>query len=146
MEGLIQSLVQKKITVTEILKIIVSEIRPTILGSDKAVIHRFTSFVEIVEKNPEIALYLGKGIGDLMEKKDLISLFTESGIYKHQSFFKSIVRKIYHIILPPITDNQEIKFDFNEIFYRKLNLWEKEFEVRLVKPKNGKHKKRVVKK
>ena len=119
MEGLIQSLVQKKITVTEILKIIVSEIRPTILGSDKAVILRFTSFVEIVEKNPEIALYLGKGIGDLMEKKDLISLFTETGIYKHQSFFKSIVRKIYHIILPPITDNQEIKFDFNEIFHRK---------------------------
>lgn len=28
----------------------------------------------------------------------------------------------------------------NEIFYRKLNLWEKEFEVRLIKPKNGKHK------
>ena len=71
MEGLIQSLVQKKITVTEILKIIVSEVRPTILGSDKAVIYRFTSFVEIVEKNPEIALYLGKGFGDLMEKKDL---------------------------------------------------------------------------
>ena len=28
----------------------------------------------------------------------------------------------------------------NDIFYRKLNLWEKEFEVRLVKPKTGKHK------
>ena len=119
MEVLIKSLVNKNINVTEILKIVVTEIRPTILGSDKAAINRLTVFVETLENNPEIAFYIGKGIGELLEKKDLISLFTESGIYKHQSFFKSIVRKIYHVILPPITDNQEIKFDFNEIFHRK---------------------------
>jgi site-specific recombinase len=119
MEGLIKSLVSKKIKVTEILKIIVTEIRPTILGSDKAAINRFSFFIETLENNPETALYIGKGIGELLEKKDLISLFTESGIYNHQSFFKTITQKIYHVILPPIVDESEIKSDFNEIFNRK---------------------------
>ena len=119
MEVLIKSLVNKNINVTEILKIVVTEIRPTILGSDKAVINRFTLFVETLENNPETALYIGKGIGELLEKKDLISLFTESGIYKHQSFFKTVIQKIYHFILPPIVDKKELKFDFNEIFQRK---------------------------
>lgn len=61
-------------------------------------------------------------------------------ITRDKSFFKGVRRvdyvdKLDIIDYEPITNPQAS----NNIFYRKLNLWEKEFEVRLVKPKTGKH-------
>lgn len=60
---------------------------------------------------------------------------------RDRSFFKG-VRKIDYVEKLEIIDyrpfsNPEVLCD---VFYKKLNLWEKEYEVRLVKPKNGKYK------
>jgi hypothetical protein len=60
---------------------------------------------------------------------------------RDKSFFKG-VRKMDYVEKLEVIDyrpfsNPEI---MNDIFYKKLNLWEKEFEVRLIKPKNGIHK------
>lgn len=60
---------------------------------------------------------------------------------KDESFFKGArkvdyVEKLEIIDYQPITNPQAS----NDIFYRKLNLWEKEFEVRLVKPLIGEQK------
>lgn len=60
---------------------------------------------------------------------------------RDKSFFKgsrrvNYVEELEIIDYEPITNPQAS----NDIFYKKLNLWEKEFEVRLVKPKVGKHK------
>lgn len=60
---------------------------------------------------------------------------------KDKSFFKGARRvdyvdKLEIIDYKPITNPQAS----NDIFYKKLNLWEKEFEVRLVKPLIGKQK------
>ena len=147
MEALLKSLVQKKIHVSEILKIVVSELRPSLLQTEKYVLIRFTNFIDTLEKNPEITMYLSKGINDLLSNKNIVSLFTESGIYKHQSFFKTITHKIYHVILPPIIDENELKFDFNEIFNRKKdhqwlknipnNLWIRLFNLLAISSGNN---------
>ena len=60
---------------------------------------------------------------------------------KDESFFKGVrridyVEKLEIIDYEPITNPNAS----NDIFYRKLNIWEKEFEVRLVKPVTGKQK------
>lgn len=62
-------------------------------------------------------------------------------ITRDKSFFNGVravdyVERFEVIDYKPVS-NPETSVD---IFYRKLNLWEKEFEVRLVKPKTGKHK------
>lgn len=59
---------------------------------------------------------------------------------RDESFFKGArrvdyVEKLEKINYEPIT-NPNLT---NEIFYKKLNLWEKEFEIRLVKSGTGKH-------
>lgn len=60
---------------------------------------------------------------------------------RDESFFKGARRVDYVdnlgiINFEPITNPQVT----NDIFYKKLNLWEKEFEIRLVKSGTGKHK------
>jgi hypothetical protein len=59
---------------------------------------------------------------------------------RDESFFKGARRvdyvgKLEIINFEPITNPQVT----NDIFYKKLNLWEKEFEIRLVKSGTGKH-------
>lgn len=60
---------------------------------------------------------------------------------RDKSFFEGsrrveYVEELKIIDYEPFTNPQAS----NDIFYKKLNLWEKEFEVRLVKSKIGKHK------
>lgn len=60
---------------------------------------------------------------------------------RDESFFKGARRVNYvdnleRINFEPITNPQVV----NDIFYKKLNLWEKEFEIRLVKSETGIHK------
>ncbi|MCA0349618.1 MAG: hypothetical protein LCH35_10205 [Bacteroidetes bacterium] len=59
---------------------------------------------------------------------------------RDEPFFREVrridyVEKLEIINYEPFSNPQVT----NDIFYKKLNLWEKEFEVRLVKPKTGKH-------
>ena len=61
-------------------------------------------------------------------------------IQRDKTFFKNARRIDYvdnldAIDYLPITSPEAA----NDIFYKKLNLWEKEYEVRLVKPSTGRH-------
>ncbi|HQZ25617.1 MAG TPA: hypothetical protein PLD18_09990 [Flavobacterium sp.] len=60
---------------------------------------------------------------------------------RDESFFKGArrvdyVNELQRINFEPVTNPQTT----NDIFYKKLNLWEKEFEIRLVKSGTGRHK------
>lgn len=62
-------------------------------------------------------------------------------VRRDKKFFKNARRVDYvdnldAIDYCPITDPQGA----NDIFYKKLNLWEKEYEVRLIKSSTGRHK------
>jgi hypothetical protein len=62
-------------------------------------------------------------------------------IARDKSFFEGVrrvdyVKELTKINYEPITNPKTT----NDIFYKKLNLWDKEFEVRLVKAKTGQHK------
>ena len=61
-------------------------------------------------------------------------------ITRDKEFFKG-AKKIEYVEKLDVIDYQPITNPkaSNDIFYRKLNLWEKEFEVRLVKPRTEKH-------
>lgn len=59
---------------------------------------------------------------------------------RDESFFQGArrvdyVNQLEKINYEPITNPSAM----NSLFYKKLNLWDKEFEIRLVKPKTGKH-------
>lgn len=62
-------------------------------------------------------------------------------INKDKTFFDGL-RSIDYVERLEVIEHKPVSNpeSSNEIFYRKLNLWEKEFEVRLVKPKTGRHK------
>ena len=98
---------------------LVNLIRPKSKKQKKRVADRLKELIEILKSNPELRDTFRSYIQHLFIKNDPIHLYIESGIVSQASIIYETFQKIKYRILPKVYQREDMRFVFNEVFWKK---------------------------
>lgn len=101
------------------LKQLVKKLRPGIFRSKKVAIKRVDKLIELLRENEAYQKGLNRYLNTIFSSGDSHSLLTESGILSSEGFFSESFRKIAHIFLPPVPQENVLRDAINMVFNKK---------------------------
>lgn len=98
---------------------LVKFIRPTLFSGVKRSEKRIIDLTVFLKTNEAERLALKNYLNDVFNNTSHLSLFSEVGILSSEGFFSEVVKKIGHILLPPVFKNDALRDVFDQVFYKK---------------------------
>lgn len=98
-------------------KQLIQAIRPKRANDITEATHAIQSLCFMLTTHPEYAHFLRDAILTLLNEKNSISLFSDTGIQPNQGFFSEMSRRVSHRLLPAAVDERYLKDVFGELFH-----------------------------
>ena len=134
MEKILHNIAENADTVDiELLKQLVKKLRPTMFRSNKIIIKRVNKLIELLKENEAYQKGLNRYLNTIFSTSDSHSLLTESGILSSEGFFSESFRKVAHIFLPPVPQENVLRDIVNMVFNKKSDyIWLKTIPTKLL--------------
>jgi len=134
MEKILHNITENVDTVDiELLKQLVKKLRPTMFRSNKVIIKRVNKLIELLKENEAYQKGLNRYLNTIFSSSDSHSLLTESGILSSEGFFSESFRKVAHIFLPPVPQENVLRDIVNMVFNKKSDyIWLKTIPTKLL--------------
>jgi site-specific recombinase len=100
---------------------LVKYIRPGLFSGTKRSEKRIIDLTEFLQNNAAERTALKNYLHDVFANTSHLSLYSEAGILSSEGFFSEIVKKIGHVLLPPVHKNDELRDVFDQLFYKKTD-------------------------
>lgn len=102
----------------KVLRHIVARIRPRWFRSAGHANKRLAEFIEALKQDDSMRQTLQEHLDKVMQSHPL-ALYTEAGILSNEGFFAELMRKVGHVLLPPAPAHDELRDNFNYIFFKR---------------------------
>ena len=101
-----------------LLRNLVDTIRPGHAGDVQQATDRLRALAHLLGTQPEWARGLREYLAEIIGRRKLVHLLTDTGILQNQGFFGELWRRLNHKWLPPTVNDDYLKDVFGEVFHR----------------------------